>query len=151
MSIQNSKYSNDVVSTETAKGEGKSNNDKVSNKVENSDLKKIVSPTEPKKSHKTKNRSTQTEELSNKIRNNTPPAMKLDKKDEDSGWNINDNKETKSIAEQVTEVAQDALKQSGMVYVESAGMYYDYKTGYYYNSVRVHELNGLIRQKMVHI
>lgn len=53
---------------------------------------------------------------------------------ENTGWNINANDE-KSIADQVKEVAQSALQQTGMVYVESAGMYYDYKTGYYYNSV----------------
>ncbi|KAL0869834.1 hypothetical protein ABMA27_006042 [Loxostege sticticalis] len=57
-----------------------------------------------------------------------------DKKDE-SGWDISkDSEQSKSIADQVKEVAQSALQQSGMVYVESAGMYYDYKTGYYYNS-----------------
>lgn len=55
---------------------------------------------------------------------------------ESAGWNIMANGETeKSIADQVKEVAQSALQNTGMVYVESAGMYYDYKTGYYYNSV----------------
>ncbi|CAH0724388.1 unnamed protein product, partial [Brenthis ino] len=50
-------------------------------------------------------------------------------------WNIQSNGDNeKSIAEQVKEVAQSALQETGMVYVESAGMYYDYKTGYYYNS-----------------
>lgn len=59
------------------------------------------------------------------------------KKDE-SGWDISkDSEQSKSIADQVKEVAQSALQQSGMVYVESAGMYYDYKTGYYYNSVSI--------------
>ncbi|CAH2042318.1 unnamed protein product, partial [Iphiclides podalirius] len=51
-----------------------------------------------------------------------------------SEWNVNKDVEDKSIEEQVKEVAQSALQESGMVYVESAGMYYDYKTGYYYNS-----------------
>lgn len=50
-------------------------------------------------------------------------------------WNLQSNGDNeKSIAEQVKEVAQSTLQESGMVYVESAGMYYDYKTGYYYNS-----------------
>lgn len=51
-------------------------------------------------------------------------------------WVVNSNSDKeKSIAEQVKEVAQTTLQESGMVFVESAGMYYDYKTGYYYNSV----------------
>ncbi|XP_028174237.1 angiogenic factor with G patch and FHA domains 1 isoform X3 [Ostrinia furnacalis] len=54
---------------------------------------------------------------------------------EESGWDVNkDGEKAMSIADQVKEIAQSALQQSGMVYVESAGMYYDYKTGYYYNS-----------------
>lgn len=55
----------------------------------------------------------------------------------DAGWNLDKESGDKemSIADQVKEVAQNALKETGMVYVESAGMYYDYKTGYYYNSV----------------
>ncbi|KPJ03949.1 Angiogenic factor with G patch and FHA domains 1 [Papilio xuthus] len=53
-----------------------------------------------------------------------------------SEWKLHDEEadKGKSIAEQVKEVAQSALNESGMVYVEAAGMYYDYKTGYYYNS-----------------
>lgn len=98
----------------------------------------IISKSEGMKSKnsklvKTKDQTTQTEEILNKTK--LEVVKDLDKP-EDSGWNINDNnKETKSIAEQVAEAAQDAMKESGMVYVESAGMYYDYKTGYYYNSV----------------
>ncbi|XP_050550680.1 angiogenic factor with G patch and FHA domains 1 isoform X3 [Spodoptera frugiperda] len=92
---------------------------------------------------KTKSIGTQTDREEEKIENkevlnnntdNKPLKEETELKVEDSGWSLNDNKETKSIAEQVAEVAQDALKESGMVYVESAGMYYDYKTGYYYNS-----------------
>ncbi|XP_053614739.1 angiogenic factor with G patch and FHA domains 1-like isoform X3 [Plodia interpunctella] len=50
-------------------------------------------------------------------------------------WSLeNSGENEKSIEDQVKEVAQSALQQTGMVYVESAGMYYDYKTGYYYNS-----------------
>ena len=86
------------------------------------------------KSVTTKDQTTQTEEANN-TKQNTPKVVEKEDKTEDSGWNITDSKETKSIAEQVAEVAQDALKESGMVYVESAGMYYDYKTGYYYSSV----------------
>ncbi|XP_052755950.1 angiogenic factor with G patch and FHA domains 1 isoform X3 [Galleria mellonella] len=56
---------------------------------------------------------------------------------EEKGWSIaeENGENDKSIADQVKEVAQSALQESGMVYVESAGMYYDYKTGYYYNPV----------------
>ncbi|GLH03632.1 Uncharacterized protein GBIM_09505 [Gryllus bimaculatus] len=39
-----------------------------------------------------------------------------------------------SVAEQVKEAAESALKQTGFVYEESSGMYYDYNTGYYYNA-----------------
>ncbi|XP_068620280.1 angiogenic factor with G patch and FHA domains 1-like isoform X5 [Battus philenor] len=54
----------------------------------------------------------------------------------DSAWSVHkeEGDQEKSIADQVKEVAQSALEESGMVYVASAGMYYDYKTGYYYNS-----------------
>ncbi|XP_022837765.1 angiogenic factor with G patch and FHA domains 1-like isoform X2 [Spodoptera litura] len=81
----------------------------------------------------TEEEKTNTKEINNKT-DRTPKKDETEHKVKDSGWSLNDNKETKSIAEQVAEVAQDALKESGMVYVESAGMYYDYKTGYYYNS-----------------
>lgn len=65
-------------------------------------------------------------------------TTEADSKSVETGWNINKTDETNmSIADQVKEVAQSALQQSGMVYVESAGMYYDYKTGYYYNSVSI--------------
>ncbi|KAM3963333.1 LOW QUALITY PROTEIN: uncharacterized protein ACR2FA_002700 [Aphomia sociella] len=54
---------------------------------------------------------------------------------EEKGWCLEENGvKEKSIADQVKEVAQSALQETGMVYVETAGMYYDYKTGYYYNS-----------------
>ncbi|XP_026320635.1 angiogenic factor with G patch and FHA domains 1 isoform X1 [Hyposmocoma kahamanoa] len=80
--------------------------------------------------------STQTEQHSNSTSSDSSTKMTTDNKvlKEETVWNINNNEEGKSIADQVKEVAQSALQQSGMVYVESAGMYYDYKTGYYYNS-----------------
>lgn len=83
--------------------------------------------------------STQTEQHSNSTSNESNAKITTDNRTikEETVWNINNNKEGKSIADQVKEVAQSALQQSGMVYVESAGMYYDYKTGYYYNSVSV--------------
>lgn len=87
-----------------------------------------------------KSSSTQTEEHSKPISNNSSTATKTDGNKElktETVWNINNNEEGKSIADQVKEVAQSAVQQSGMVYVESAGMYYDYKTGYYYNSVSI--------------
>ncbi|XP_063894262.1 angiogenic factor with G patch and FHA domains 1 isoform X2 [Helicoverpa armigera] len=94
-----------------------------------------VKTNEVPQSTKCRNRSTQTTDEtidSKKVKNSK--EGNIEEKLEDAGWNVNDNKESKSIAEQVAEVAQDALKETGMVYVESAGMYYDYKTGYYYNS-----------------
>ncbi|XP_072942492.1 uncharacterized protein [Epargyreus clarus] len=79
-----------------------------------------------------KDSSTQTETNEEK----SPPKVTEAKSTENPlGWTKTENGEQeKSIAEQVKEVAQSAMQQSGMVYVESAGMYYDYKTGYYYNS-----------------
>ncbi|KAH9643633.1 hypothetical protein HF086_006109 [Spodoptera exigua] len=97
-------------------------------------LKKSEGTFEKKIKKKTKNIGIQTEKLISDKTDIKSIEDKSENKVEDSGWSLNDNKETKSIAEQVAEVAQDALKESGMVYVESAGMYYDYKTGYYYNS-----------------
>lgn len=95
--------------------------------------KDIVKTNEVPQSTKCRNQSTQTDEI-NSTKVNNSKEDNIEEKSEDAGWNVNDNKESKSIAEQVAEVAQDALKETGMVYVESAGMYYDYKTGYYYNS-----------------
>ncbi|PZC83795.1 hypothetical protein B5X24_HaOG206952 [Helicoverpa armigera] len=97
--------------------------------------KDTVKTNEIPKSTKCRNRSTQTtDEIIDSKKVNNSKEGNIEEKTEDAGWNVNDNKESKSIAEQVAEVAQDALKETGMVYVESAGMYYDYKTGYYYNS-----------------
>lgn len=89
--------------------------------------------------------STQTEQHSNSTPSDSCTKMTTDNKvlKEETLWNINNNEKGKSIADQVKEVAQSALQQSGMVYVESAGMYYDYKTGYYYNSVSVIMINPL--------
>lgn len=81
----------------------------------------------------TKESSTQTEELEE------VPKEISNTEAKETEWSISDKEEGKSIAEQVKEVAQSALQQSGMVYVESAGMYYDYKTGYYYNSVSLEQ------------
>ncbi|XP_061721183.1 angiogenic factor with G patch and FHA domains 1 isoform X1 [Cydia pomonella] len=82
----------------------------------------------------------QTDKLENKINenqdkdngdNSVTESFNVDK---NSGWSLNSEENEKSIAEQVKEVAQSAMQQSGMVFVESAGMYYDYKTGYYYSA-----------------
>ncbi|XP_044744673.1 angiogenic factor with G patch and FHA domains 1 isoform X2 [Coccinella septempunctata] len=40
----------------------------------------------------------------------------------------------KSITEDITKAAEQALQNSGFVYEETSGMYYDYGTGYYYNA-----------------
>ncbi|XP_017775256.1 PREDICTED: angiogenic factor with G patch and FHA domains 1 isoform X2 [Nicrophorus vespilloides] len=45
-----------------------------------------------------------------------------------------DEATNKSIAEEITEAAQQALQKSGFVYEETSGMYYDYNSGYYYNA-----------------
>lgn len=42
-----------------------------------------------------------------------------------------------SIADQVKEVAESALLQTGFVYEATSGMYYDYNTGYYYDTVYI--------------
>ncbi|XP_038211526.1 angiogenic factor with G patch and FHA domains 1-like isoform X2 [Zerene cesonia] len=70
---------------------------------------------------------------SNLISNGAIDADK-ERETKESGWDLTEADGQKSIADQVKEVAQSAMQESGMVYVESAGMYYDYKTGYYYNS-----------------
>ncbi|KAK9310078.1 hypothetical protein QLX08_000530 [Tetragonisca angustula] len=48
-------------------------------------------------------------------------------------WNVNNN-ETSSIIQQVKEVAESALLQTGFVYEETSGLYYDYNSGYYYDA-----------------
>ncbi|XP_020294319.1 angiogenic factor with G patch and FHA domains 1 isoform X2 [Pseudomyrmex gracilis] len=48
-------------------------------------------------------------------------------------WNMSDDKSS-SIADQVKEVAESALLQTGFVYEATSGMYYDYNTGYYYDT-----------------
>jgi hypothetical protein len=49
-------------------------------------------------------------------------------KEDDSGWC-----EGESLADQVREVAESVLQESGFVYHESLGLYYDRSTGYYYD------------------
>lgn len=41
----------------------------------------------------------------------------------------------KTLSEEIKEVAENAVLQSGFVYEATSGMYYDYNTGYYYNAV----------------
>ena len=52
-------------------------------------------------------------------------------------WNVNNN-ETSSIIQQVKEVAESALLQTGFVYEETSGLYYDYNSGYYYDAVSIY-------------
>lgn len=87
-------------------------------------------------------KSTQTPKVKTSDTATQMETMKTKKCEEslEAGWNLHDGSGEMSLAEQVKEVAQTALQQTGMVYVESAGMYYDYKTGYYYNSVSFHYL-----------
>jgi uncharacterized membrane protein YcgQ (UPF0703/DUF1980 family) len=42
-----------------------------------------------------------------------------------------------SIADQVKEVAESVVEETGFVYHESLGLYYDNQTGYYYDPVRI--------------
>ncbi|XP_014205195.1 angiogenic factor with G patch and FHA domains 1 [Copidosoma floridanum] len=48
-------------------------------------------------------------------------------------WVIGDEKEAKSILEQVTQVAESAVLQTGFVYDHTTGLYYHRDTGYYYD------------------
>ncbi|XP_057333360.1 angiogenic factor with G patch and FHA domains 1 [Microplitis mediator] len=48
-------------------------------------------------------------------------------------WN---NDESNSITEQVKQIAESTLQQSGFVYEETSGLYYDYNTGYYYDAAK---------------
>ncbi|XP_074115553.1 angiogenic factor with G patch and FHA domains 1 [Cotesia typhae] len=41
-----------------------------------------------------------------------------------------------NISEQVKQVAESTLQQSGFVYEETSGLYYDYNTGYYYDATK---------------
>lgn len=43
--------------------------------------------------------------------------------------------EGQDLAEEVKQVAEEALTRTGFVYEPISGMYYDYKSGYYYNAV----------------
>jgi hypothetical protein len=56
-------------------------------------------------------------------------------------WDISNNIESSSIVDQVKEVAESVLLQSGFVYEQTSGMYYDYNTGYYYDTVCIIMLN----------
>lgn len=84
-----------------------------------------------------KDSSTQTEDQSKEYCESNVNKKGNDFEEKGKGWSTSkeNGENEKSIADQVKEVAQSALRETGMVYVESARMYYDYKTGYYYNSV----------------
>ncbi|XP_067203473.1 angiogenic factor with G patch and FHA domains 1 isoform X3 [Linepithema humile] len=49
-------------------------------------------------------------------------------------WDISDNVKSSSIVDQVKQVAESVLLQTGFVYEQTSGMYYDYNTGYYYDT-----------------
>lgn len=55
-------------------------------------------------------------------------------------WDISNNDKSHSIVDQVKQVAESALLQTGFVYEETSGMYYDYNTGYYYDTVYIIKL-----------
>lgn len=52
-------------------------------------------------------------------------------------WNSAVQNAGKSIADEVKEAAENALKHTSFVYEPTSGMYYDYSTGYYYDAVRI--------------
>ncbi|XP_032676009.1 angiogenic factor with G patch and FHA domains 1 isoform X2 [Odontomachus brunneus] len=49
-------------------------------------------------------------------------------------WDVSNDDKSHSIVDQVKQVAESALLQTGFVYEETSGMYYDYNTGYYYDT-----------------
>lgn len=49
-------------------------------------------------------------------------------------WDLSNNKKSNSLIEQVKQVSESALLQTGFVYEETSGLYYDYNTGYYYDA-----------------
>lgn len=53
-------------------------------------------------------------------------------------WNINNDKTSTDIIQQVKEAAESALLQTGFVYEETSGLYYDYNSGYYYDAVSIY-------------
>ncbi|CAK9822240.1 Angiogenic factor with G patch and FHA domains 1 [Anthophora retusa] len=55
-------------------------------------------------------------------------------KESSQDWNVSDGKTSASIIQQVKEVAESALLQTGFVYEETSGLYYDYNSGYYYDA-----------------
>lgn len=57
-------------------------------------------------------------------------------------WDISNNDKSPSIVDQVKQVAESALLQTGFVYEETSGMYYDYNTGYYYDTVCIIKLRN---------
>lgn len=58
-------------------------------------------------------------------------------------WNVNNDKTSTSIIQQVKEVAESALLQTGFVYEETSGLYYDYNSGYYYDAVSIYAITVL--------
>lgn len=54
-------------------------------------------------------------------------------------WDVSNNDKSHSIVDQVKQVAESAVLQTGFVYDETSGMYYDYNTGYYYDTVYIVE------------
>ncbi|XP_071560822.1 angiogenic factor with G patch and FHA domains 1 isoform X1 [Temnothorax nylanderi] len=49
-------------------------------------------------------------------------------------WSVSHDDESLGIVDQVKQVAESALLQTGFVYEQTSGMYYDYNTGYYYDT-----------------
>ncbi|XP_012285397.1 angiogenic factor with G patch and FHA domains 1 isoform X3 [Orussus abietinus] len=51
-------------------------------------------------------------------------------------WSTNDSDTPGSLVEQVKQVAESAVQQTGFAYEETSGLYYDYNTGYYYDAAQ---------------
>lgn len=52
-------------------------------------------------------------------------------------WNTAPEEGNTNFIEQIKEVAELAVQQTGFVYEETSGLYYDYNTGYYYDAVSI--------------
>lgn len=63
-------------------------------------------------------------------------------------WDLSNNKKSNSLIEQVKQVAESALLQTGFVYEETSGLYYDYNTGYYYDAVNYYFSYKIINYKL---
>lgn len=82
-----------------------------------------------------KSASTQTDNLAEQPNILNKGLLKMNATDHRSKWMSPSGAEGgRSLADEVKQVAESAMQQTGFVYEETSGMYYDYNTGYYYNA-----------------